>query len=298
MTAAVAAGNGYLSDGYYRGIASEANLVLIKAMTPEYHVRTPQVVRSLKWIRRNLDKYNIRIVNLSLGVDETTDSLHHPVVELVEDLVKKGVVIVAASGNNPMAPLKPPGWAPSAITVGGYNDHNSVDWFQRELWHSSYGTVQGHRKPELLAPAIWVAAPILPNTAVKREAEALFELVKAPDEEILLKIPELAPHTAIEEKLLAAETPLRARSAVLRRIFEEKQINPNYKHVDGTSFSAPIVSSIVAQMLEARPRLTPGDVKEILCATAELLPHAPAEAQGHGVVAAGRAMDVTLAVPE
>ena len=31
----------------------------------------------------------------------------------------------------------------------------------------------------------------------------------------------------------------------------------HYKRVDGTSFAAPIVTSIVAQMLEANPGLTP-----------------------------------------
>ena len=37
----------------------------------------------------------------------------------------------------------------------------------------------------------------------------------------------------------------------------------HYSHVDGTSFATPIVSSIVAQMIEANPKLTPGAVKNI-----------------------------------
>lgn len=298
MAAATAAGSGHLLGGEYRGIASEARLVLVKTMTRRYRIRTPQVVRALEWIRANRERYDIRIVNLSVGVDESTDSLEHPVIALVEELTASGVVIVAASGNNPANPIKPPGAAPSAITVGGYNDHNSIEWMRRELWHSSYGNTPGGAiKPELLAPAIWVAAPILPHTAVKAEADALFRLACAEDEELMRLIPMLAGRTAVKEKLENAVDPVHARSIILNRIAAEKLITPDYKHVDGTSFAAPIVSSVAAQMLQARPDLTPGLVKEILCSTAVLLPNVPQEAQGYGLVAPDRALDAVLRLP-
>jgi len=301
MAASTAAGSGVLSHGHYRGIASEARLVLVKVMTPRYRIRTPQVVRALEWILENYRRLDIRVVNLSLGVDETTDSMEHPVIALVEELVERGVVIVAASGNNPANPIKPPGSAPSAITVGGYNDNNSAEWMRRELWHSSYGdTPGGAHKPDLLAPAIWVAAPILPHTAVQAEAEALFHMACADARELPMMIDDLAALTAVGRQLLAArDEPLLARSIVLARIASEKLITAAYKHVDGTSFSAPIVSSIVAQMLEARPNLSPRQVKDILCSTAMLLANVPPEVQGHGLVAPDRALEATLSlVPE
>lgn len=299
MAAATAAGSGYCSGGDYRGIASNARLVLVRAMTRHYRIRTPQVVRALQWIQANRERYDIRVVNLSLGVDETTDSLEHPVIALVEQLSAEGVVIVAASGNNPSVSIKPPGAAPSAITVGGYNDHNSTSWMHRELWHSSYGrTPGGARKPELLGPAIWVAAPILPNTTVREEADALFQLACAGDEELMGMIPRLAARTAIAERIAAATGPVHVRSMVLARIAEEKLITPGYKHVDGTSFAAPIVSSVVAQMLEARPHLRPEEVKEILTATALLLPGVPGDVQGYGLVAPDRAIAATLSLDE
>lgn len=296
MTACAAAGNGYNSHGRYRGIASDARLVLIRAMTRHYRIQTPQVVCALGWILRNHKRYGIRVVNLSLGVDEFTDSMEHPVIALVERLVACGVVVVAASGNNPTNPIKPPGSAPSAITAGGYNDRNSAEWMRRELWHFSYGnTPNGVRKPELLAPAIWVAAPILPNTSVQEEATALFRLVVSTDDDLMRQIPMLASHTGIAGKLLEAPNALYARSAVLRRIAEEKLINDRYKHVDGTSFASPIIASIVAQMLEARPSLTPARVKEILTSTADPLPNVPREVQGYGIVSAAKAIEMALA---
>jgi len=65
-----------------------------------------------------------------------------------------------------------------------------------------------------------------------------------------------------------------------------------YQHVDGTSFAAPIVSSIVAQMIEANPQLTPGAIKNILISTADRIASAPAIRQGFGVVNARRAVEL------
>ncbi len=215
MTACASAGSGYLSRGRYRGIAGDADVVLVKTMTPNFRIRTPQVTQALLWLRENVERFNIRVINLSVAVDETTDSLDHPVIALVEELVDMGVVVIAASGNAPSRPLRPPASAPSAITVGGYNDNNSLEWTRRELWHSSYGkTPNGVRKPELLGPAIWIAAPILLHTQVKAEAEALFHLAGADDETFIKSVPVLAPETGIAEPLLASGTMLEARSIV------------------------------------------------------------------------------------
>lgn len=285
MAAAVAAGSGHLSKGYYRGIASEARLVLVKAMTPEGRIRTPQVRRALRWILENHERFNIRVVNMSLGVDESTRSLRHPVVALVEELASHGVVVVAAAGNNPTQPLVPPGAAPSAITVGGYNDNNSTEWHDRELWHSSWGEAPGGgRKPEVLGPAIWVAAPILLKTGVKSEAEALFWLAGVSDRALMRQIPLLAPETGIAAELLAAETPLHARSRILERMRSEKLITASYKHVDGTSFAAPIASSIVAQIIEEDPSLTPDQIRTALFTTARQIPGVPEDVQGFGTL--------------
>lgn len=295
MAASVAAGSGHLSGGRYRGIASDAQMVLIKTMTPERYIRTPQVKRALEWIRDNHRRFNIRVVNLSLGVDETTRSMKHPVIALIEELTARGVVVVAASGNNPTRPLVPPGSAPSAITVGGYNDNNSLDWRERGLWHSSYGrTPNGVRKPELLGPAIWVAAPILLRTGVKAEAEALFYMAGADDETLRRSIPILARETGIAEALLSSRSMLQARAHVLERMRREKLIGPSYKHVDGTSFAAPIVASIAAQLLEIDPDLTPAQVRERLTRTARRIPEIAADAQGYGLVRADRAVERTL----
>jgi serine protease AprX len=71
-----------------------------------------------------------------------------------------------------------------------------------------------------------------------------------------------------------------------------KIVAAHYQHVDGTSFAAPLVTSIVAQMIEANPKLTPGVVKDILISTADRISNAPAIRQGYGVVNARRAVEL------
>jgi len=71
-------------------------------------------------------------------------------------------------------------------------------------------------------------------------------------------------------------------------------ITRHYKYVDGTSFAAPIVSSLVAQMLEANPSLTPQQIKRILISTAERLPQYEVDRQGWGVVDPRRAVERAL----
>jgi serine protease AprX len=102
-----------------------------------------------------------------------------------ERAVRAGLVVVVAAGNsgcgdNPR-PI-PPANSPSVITVGGYDDNNQLENRELDLYCSNFGyTVDGLLKPEIIAPAIRVAAPILPGPDFYRRAEALSQLAAAPD---------------------------------------------------------------------------------------------------------------------
>src|SRR6185295_955671 len=74
------------------------------------------------------------------------------------------------------------------------------------------------------------------------------------------------------------------RHIIWIKVRDNNVISGNYKHVDGTSFAAPIVSSIAAQMLEAVPDLKPYEVKQALIKTAVRLPHVEVDRQGWGMV--------------
>ena len=296
MTSVVAAGNGHLSDGFYRSIAPEAKVVLVKigktGRIPEANIET-----GLRWVLTNQDKYKIRVVNISAGGDFERPYLQNPLCQLVEQTVKAGLTVVCAVGNAGLAPghpVLPPASAPSSIAVGGLDDQNSLDRARRGMYRSSYGpTVDGLQKPEVIAPGIWVAGPILPHTPTAIEAHLYAELDAAADNELSDII---LSHAGIDKDLDEARelsVPL-LRQLISIKLREGNVINQHYKFVDGTSFAAPIVSSIVACMLEANPKLTPQQVKQVLIKTAERVDGVEVDRQGWGVVVPRKAVEMAL----
>jgi len=292
MTSVVAAGNGYLSGGRYRSIASEANVVLVKVWGDQ-GIHNKEIIRGIDWVMEHRDEYGIRIVNISCGGDHQASYLTDELSRKVEDAVRAGLVVVCAAGNHGHCsdhPLFTPASTPAVITVGGINDKNNLYLTDSEMHCSSYGpTLDGVQKPEVVAPSILLAAPILPETQTAAEAELLAKLKLAPDDQLnaILKA-----HAGVSSELDAASDyhPGELRQFVEAKISSENIIGHSYKHVDGTSFAAPIVSSIVAQMLEANPALTPQQIKRILMDTAERIPDVPIDQQGWGVVIPARAV--------
>ena len=257
MTSVAAAGNGFMSHGLYRGMAPEAGVVLIRTQDRRGRITDNSIIRALNWVLSEGKHFGVTVVNLSVAGD-TQGYAGHPIDEAIGRLAKANVVVVAAAGNNGVRRLIPPATAPGALTIGGIDDKNTFDRDDDTLWHSNYGHASnGVSKPELVAPSIWVAAPILPDTPTAREARYLFE-----------------NRTPINE----------------RRIAELKLISPYYQHVDGTSFAAPIVASTVACMLEANHTLTPLLVRDVLRVTSFKVPGVSRERQGAGALDAGKAV--------
>ncbi len=295
MTSCVAAGNGYMSEGRFKGIAHRARLVLVKTGNRRSrHITERDIGRALKWVTANRERFGIRVVNVSLGGDQPATGKLTDLDEKVEAAVAAGLTVVCAAGNTGSARLTPPASAPSAITVGGMDDQNSLDRTRRRMYWSSYGQgVYGVCKPDVIAPALWLAAPMLPKTSTHNEALYLWRLEGLSDTELERQLGSREAERRFSKKTLSLSLP-EIRAVIRDRLSKQKFIHPHYQHVDGTSMAAPIVSAIVAQMLEANPTLTPTQVKALLTATAEPLPETPAEKQGHGLVNGARAVAAAL----
>ncbi|HEX9637794.1 MAG TPA: S8 family serine peptidase [Acidobacteriota bacterium] len=286
MTSTVAAGNGHLSGGLYRGLASDADLVLIKVGTVQ-RIKPERIQAGIEWVLRQLKTTPVQILNISCGGDGEASYLTDPLCQAVEEAVRQGIVVICAVGNLGHLqhhPVVPPANAPAAITVGGLDDKNWVDHQLYTLYRHSYGpTCDGLQKPEILAPSIWLAAPILPGTPTAEQARLLVRLRGAPPESwpALLR-----RHKGVDPELDAVrdQDPHVIGQLLTLKIRGGNIINAAYKHVDGTSFAAPIVSSLVAQMLEARPELTPMQIKRLLIETAVRLPNLAPERQGWGLI--------------
>lgn len=294
MTSVVAAGNGSLSNGFYRGIAHDADVVLIK-LARTGRITDQNIQEGLEWVLANARKYDIRIVNISAGGDDEASYLTDPLSQVVEECSAKGILVVCAAGNVghlPNHPVVPPASAPSCIAVGGLDDNNSINRARRGMYRSSYGpTIDGLQKPEVIASSIWVPAPILPNTPTSQQAAMLEQLDKSEDADLHGIIEN---NKGLDPELDAAiDRPVHSiRQIVTLKRRRENVITKHYKYVDGTSFAAPIVSSVAAQMIEANPRLTPAEIKKILITTAERLPHYEVDRQGWGVIHPKRAVEM------
>jgi len=290
MTSVVCAGDGNLSNGLYKGIANDADLVLLKVMNNEGHITTENIVKALQWVIANHKKYGIRIVNMSLGDDAAVSYKQSEVDQLAEQLIEEGIVVVAAVGNDEHGTIKPPANSPHVIAVGGIDDSNDLTDVAG-LYHSAYGlTIDGLMKPELCAHAIWIAAPILPGTKEQREATALYDLINTSDDKLVKAVRKMSTAMDLDFAVYASNDVTFIREAIIQRIQTCKYISPHYMHVDGTSFAAPIVCSLIAQMIEANPDLTVQAIREVLFSTAKRLDGFPAERQGFGLIRPRKAL--------
>src|SRR6266478_3471430 len=230
MTSVVASGNGAL-DGFYRGIASDANVVLVK-IGRTGRISEDQIQKGLEWVLQHMEEHQIRVINISAGGDFEESFLTNSLSQAVERCVRAGLTVVCAVGNAGHLPghsVLPPASAPSSIAVGGLDDRNSLDRARRGMYRSSYGpTIDGLQKPEVIAPGIWVAAPILPHTPTADEAHLYSELDAVPDDELPAII---ESHEGIDRDLDEARglpAPI-LRQLITIKLREGNVINEYYK---------------------------------------------------------------------
>ncbi|MFY3742234.1 MAG: minor extracellular serine protease Vpr, partial [Candidatus Nitrosomirales archaeon] len=100
------------ADGEAKGVAPKAQLYAYRVASEGSYVSTHDMIRALD---RAVDD-QIDVVNISLGLDYVTEEIDRA----VENLVAKGIVVVAAAGNNGELGkgIGSPASAQNAITVG------------------------------------------------------------------------------------------------------------------------------------------------------------------------------------
>ena len=125
----IACGNGTLSAGRFRGVAPEAHIISLKILDRLGQGSSSAALAAFQWIMDNASKYNIKIINLSIGTND--QRVHSPLREGVERLWEKGFVVVAAAanpdGNSAFQP--PPLLSPRIITAGAWEDR---DYFRKK----------------------------------------------------------------------------------------------------------------------------------------------------------------------
>jgi serine protease AprX len=297
MTTVVAAGNGALSGGRFRSLAPDLGIVAVKVGNMS-RVLHHDIARGIEWVLTNRARYDIRILNISCGGDYEASHLDDVIARFAEAAVRAGIVVVAAAGNsghNGPGNIVPPASVPAVITVGGIDDGGNPQAGRFTAYRSNYGpTIDGVAKPEVVTLADWLPAPILPDTPTHKQAQLLAKLGKTPDHELGAVLDKnRGVYPPLDEA--RPQPPYIIRQIVAGALRDGNVINEHYKMVDGTSFAAPIVSSVVAQMLEANPDLKPHEVKRILIETAQRVSNVEVDRQGWGAVQPAPAVAKALA---
>ncbi|MFC4076895.1 S8 family peptidase [Salinithrix halophila] len=151
-----AAGNGFSSDGKYKGPAPAAGLVGVKVLTKVGSGNLSNVIAGIQWCIDNREKYNIRIISLSLGSRSTTSYREDPVAQITEKAWEQGIVVVAAAGNDgpDAGTISSPGIHPRILTVGATDDKGTPEEADDIIapFSSRGPTSDGINKPDLVAP--------------------------------------------------------------------------------------------------------------------------------------------------
>lgn len=213
--------NGRASKGHYKGVAPRCNLIGVKVLNHKGDGNISDVLAGLQWILDNKDRYNIRIVNISVGstIDNGVDE-GSMLVKGVNAVWDQGIVVVVAAGNNGPEPMSIsiPGISRKVITVGSSDDNYSVQLFgSKKKDYSGQGpTPACIKKPDVTAPGSNIVSCGVQPELLKRN-------------------------------FASQSIPVKSSSIYARK--------------SGTSMSTPIVSGALALLLSRYPKMTNQEVK-------------------------------------
>jgi serine protease AprX len=262
--AGIVAGSGASSDGAYAGIAPGVDIVALRVLGDDCSGNTSDVIEALEWVADNHETHKIKVVNLSLGHAVLESIFTDPLVQAVERVSRKGVVVVTAAGNKGINPATgEPGFggvgvpcnAPSSICVGSL-DTKATSRFSddRVSDTSSRGPTRFDllAKPDLVAPGVNIVSLAAPGSRLFNE---------------------------FEELRVAGSNGA-----------------PSYFTLSGTSMAAPAVAGAAALMLGQNGGLSANTIKMSLQFTARIVKHTDVLTQGAGALNIGGALILAGAI--
>ena len=231
----------------FHGVAEGVNLLDFQVLNSTGAGTDSAVIAALEQAVafKKAGKYNIRVINLSLGRPVFESYKLDPLCQAVEQAWNAGIVVVVAAGNyGRMGPtttygygtIAAPGNDPRVITVGAMNDMGTTTLTDdRIATYSSKGPTLYDlvAKPDLVAPGNLI------DSVQSQSNGNLFGPY---------------PQTWIAQNLFAKTA--------------DNAASNDYMQMSGTSMATPYVSAAAALLIQQNPSLTPDQVKARLMLTA------------------------------
>lgn len=245
--AGLIAGDAFASSGpiysnTFKGIAPGAHIVNLRVLDANGSATDSQVIAAITRAIDLKSQYNIRVINLSLGRAVFESYKLDPLCQAVEKAWKSGIVVVVAAGNNGRyvptdgyATVNAPANDPYVLTVGSMKPMGTPQRTDDLIAsYSSKGpTVIDHvAKPDVVAPGNLLVSTETSNTALYNTETS-----------------NRVPYSAYVYG--GSSSP-----------------SPYYFELSGTSMATGVVSGVIADLLQARPLMTPDQVKARLMKTA------------------------------
>jgi subtilisin family serine protease len=283
--AGVTAGTGAASGGLYTGMAPGAKLIGIRAGN-DYGLTTYAIVQAMDYTLVNQYRYNIRVCNNSWGtvLADLPYDPNDPINTATRTMHDRNITVVFAAGNG----ISPgPGQGSVGDIAGAINPYSVAPWvisvaagekqgLGTPAGFSSRGEDNGSGSDTAGQPADPDTPPNLRPDIIGSGVDIKSARSKAPG-----------------VTNVAGTLPVFVGANDLSTI--PPAFLPFYTTSQGTSFSTPQVSGIVALMLEANPLLTPDQVVTILRQTANPMPYEE-RVVGAGYVDAHNAVRSALAL--
>jgi serine protease AprX len=239
----VVAGTGSL-EAKYAGIAPGVSIVSLKVLDQDGKGSIGDIIAAMEWVAQNSKRFNIKIVNMSVGAGVYESYWTDPLTLAAKALVDQGISVVAAAGNFGKS-------AQGDLQWGGITAPGVAPWVLTACAFSTVGTLDS--ADDTLA-------------SFSSSGPTAFDFTAKPDI--------CAPGVGIVS-VAAPESNLFSNAALAVPSWLSTPINSLFGHapymtLTGTSQATPFVTGTIALMLQANPNLTPNLIKAILQYTATM----------------------------